>query len=160
MSFPLTLVPLIRDHHLFICFRLRWDWTTDGQVSNEIIVNQTVRPRLRLKARHGLDDFHLCGCAGSFFLSYTSPADRTLAFFIASSFSFSLFDLILLLSTSSIHPVESKSIVVLLGVYRRTPKETHPIQAPPPQSASTNSKQPLATGTDTGRSSSARVPKK
>ena len=44
------------------------------------------------------------------------------------------------------------------GVYRRTPKDTHPIQ--PSQSASNNSKQPQATGTDTGRSSSARVPKK
>jgi len=44
------------------------------------------------------------------------------------------------------------------GVYRRTSKDTHPIQAPP--SASNNSKQLQATGTDTGRSSSARVPKK
>jgi hypothetical protein len=47
----------------------------------------------------------------------------------------------------------------ILGVYRRTPKDTPPIQAAP-QSASNQSKQPLAAGTDTGRSSSARIPKK
>jgi serine/threonine protein kinase len=44
------------------------------------------------------------------------------------------------------------------GVYRRTPKDVH--QIPAQQSASNNSKQQLPTGTDTGRSSSARATKK
>ncbi|CAF1059155.1 unnamed protein product [Rotaria sordida] len=44
------------------------------------------------------------------------------------------------------------------GVCRRTSKDIHQIQ--PQQSTSNNSKQQLPTGTDTGRSSSARVPKK
>jgi len=44
------------------------------------------------------------------------------------------------------------------GVYRRTPKDVHQMQ--PPQLASSNSKQQLPTGTDTGRSSSARATKK
>jgi len=44
------------------------------------------------------------------------------------------------------------------GVYRRTSKDIHQLQ--PSQSASNNSKQQLPTGTDTGRSSSARILKK
>ncbi|CAF1059136.1 unnamed protein product [Rotaria sordida] len=44
------------------------------------------------------------------------------------------------------------------SVCRRTSKDIHQIQ--PQQSTSNNSKQQLPTGTDTGRSSSARVPKK
>ncbi|CAF4527497.1 unnamed protein product [Rotaria sp. Silwood1] len=47
---------------------------------------------------------------------------------------------------------------LLHTVYRRTPKEFHQMQ--PPQSASNNSKQQLPTGTDAGRSSSARATKK
>ena len=46
----------------------------------------------------------------------------------------------------------------MIGVYRRTSKDIHQIQ--PSQSASNNSKQQLPTGTDTGRSSSARALKK
>ena len=46
----------------------------------------------------------------------------------------------------------------LSGVYRRTGKDVHQMQLP--QSASNNSKQQLPTGTDTGRSSSARATKK
>jgi len=46
------------------------------------------------------------------------------------------------------------------GVYRRTSKDVHQNQPPPPQSASNNSKQQMPTGTDTGRSSSARATKK
>jgi len=47
------------------------------------------------------------------------------------------------------------SIFFILGVYRRTPKDVQQMQ-----SASNNSKQQLPTGTDTGRSSSARATKK
>lgn len=50
------------------------------------------------------------------------------------------------------------------GVYRRTSKDIPQIIPPPPppapHSALNNSKQPFPIGTDTGRSSSARVPKK
>ena len=54
-SVSLTLLSLIRDHHVFICFRLRWGWTADGQVPNKITVKQRDGMRMRLKARHGLD---------------------------------------------------------------------------------------------------------
>jgi hypothetical protein len=58
----------------------------------------------------------------------------------------------------SFYVYKKKQIIYLffiLGVYRRTPKDVHPMQ-----SASNNSKQQLPTGTDTGRSSSARATKK
>ncbi|CAF2054529.1 unnamed protein product [Rotaria magnacalcarata] len=50
---------------------------------------------------------------------------------------------------------------LMQSVYRRTSKDNHQTQPPPPPPAtSNNSKQQLQTGTDTGRSSSARAPKK
>jgi hypothetical protein len=54
--------------------------------------------------------------------------------------------------------VVSHRFYLILGVYRRTSKDIHQMQ--PPQTASNNSKQQLPTGTDTGRSSSARATKK
>ncbi|CAF3937694.1 unnamed protein product [Rotaria magnacalcarata] len=52
---------------------------------------------------------------------------------------------------------------LMQSVYRRTSKDNHQTQPPPPPpppATSNNSKQQLQTGTDTGRSSSARAPKK
>ncbi len=64
-----------------------------------------------------------------------------------------------LLFAQKIFSFEHQFIVLfIVGVYRRTPKDAH--QIPPAQTASNNSKQPLPTGTDTGRSSSARATKK
>ncbi len=64
---------------------------------------------------------------------------------------FSAFFALIFISTKN----KSYISFFILGVYRRAPKDVHQMQ-----SASNNSKPQLPTGTDTGRSSSARATKK
>jgi hypothetical protein len=97
-------------------------------------------------------------CQISLSITHTHITYTPYAFFYAFGLflSFSIRFLLLSLFINKMGQINNLSFI--LGVYRRTPKDLQQMQ--PPQSASNNSKQQLPTGTDTGRSSSARVPKK